>query len=43
MWDFMVDKSGNKIDMKKSFYCGDAAGREKDWSKGNGCLWVCCF
>lgn len=34
MWDFMVDKSGNKIDMKKSFYCGDAAGREKDWIKG---------
>ena len=34
MWDFLMEHYGNKINMKKSFYCGDAAGRKKDWMKG---------
>eukprot|EP01101_Sappina_pedata_P004778 TRINITY_DN206_c0_g1_i1.p1 TRINITY_DN206_c0_g1~~TRINITY_DN206_c0_g1_i1.p1 ORF type:complete len:433 (-),score=177.45 TRINITY_DN206_c0_g1_i1:147-1328(-) len=31
MWDLMVEKhnGGVKVDMEKSFYCGDAAGRPK--------------
>lgn len=38
MWNILVEKAneGTKIDMKKSFYCGDAAGRKdakhKDFS-----------
>lgn len=34
MWDLFVSLYNIKIDKKKSFYCGDAAGREKDWIKG---------
>lgn len=34
MWDFLCNHYGNNINMKKSFYCGDAAGRKKDWIKG---------
>lgn len=34
MWDLFENLYKTKIDKKKSFYCGDAAGREKDWIKG---------
>jgi bifunctional polynucleotide phosphatase/kinase len=36
MWDHMVaDFNGNmKIDFKDSFFCGDAAGRAKNWKSG---------
>jgi len=36
MWETMVSKfnHGVEIDMVASFYCGDAAGRKKDWKKG---------
>lgn len=36
MWHFL-EKSCNqsiKIDMTESFYCGDAAGRPKNWAPG---------
>jgi len=34
MWDFFVENYSEKIDIKNSFYCGDNAGREKNWIKG---------
>lgn len=34
MWDFFRQLYSVKLDMKQSFYCGDAAGREKNWIKG---------
>jgi len=36
MWDYMISECNYNIkpDMKVSFYCGDAAGRPKDWKKG---------
>jgi bifunctional polynucleotide phosphatase/kinase len=33
MWN-LLDKKYGKIDRSKSFYCGDAAGRPKNWKKG---------
>lgn len=35
MWDLFEELYHIKIDKKKSFYCGDAAGRPKDWIKGH--------
>ena len=34
MWDYFTSIYSVEIDMKKSFYCGDAAGREKNWMPG---------
>lgn len=34
MWELFTELYPVKIDMKHSFYCGDAAGREKNWLKG---------
>ncbi len=34
MWDLFVTLYPIKIDMKNSFYCGDAGGREKNWIEG---------
>eukprot|EP01125_Pyxidicula_operculata_P021644 TRINITY_DN845_c0_g4_i1.p1 TRINITY_DN845_c0_g4~~TRINITY_DN845_c0_g4_i1.p1 ORF type:complete len:419 (+),score=124.86 TRINITY_DN845_c0_g4_i1:858-2114(+) len=36
MWELLESKynKDEKIDMSASFYCGDAAGRKKDWKKG---------
>ena len=34
MWDLFTSMYPVKIDMKHSFYCGDAAGREKNWIPG---------
>ncbi|KAI3386527.1 hypothetical protein SNEBB_006061 [Seison nebaliae] len=36
IFDLFLEKSNKKmeIDLEKSFYCGDAAGRPKDWKKG---------
>ena len=36
IWDLIVEKfnGGLKVDLSKSLYCGDAAGRPKDWSPG---------
>ena len=35
-WDYMEKtcNGGVEIDMKESFFVGDAAGRPKDWIKG---------
>lgn len=35
MWDLFEELYHVKIDKKKSFYCGDAAGRQKDWIQGH--------
>lgn len=32
MWDLFLQNNDSKADLKKSFYCGDAAGR-KDGKK----------
>ncbi|KAI6653783.1 Bifunctional polynucleotide phosphatase/kinase-like [Oopsacas minuta] len=36
IWNLIVEKfnGGIKVDLSKSFFCGDAAGRAKDWSPG---------
>ena len=36
MFDFFEDKcnGGVKVDLQNSVYCGDAAGRPKDWKPG---------
>ena len=34
MWNLFAELYPVKIDMKHSFYCGDAAGREKNWLLG---------
>eukprot|EP01126_Amoeba_proteus_P064559 TRINITY_DN905_c0_g1_i17.p1 TRINITY_DN905_c0_g1~~TRINITY_DN905_c0_g1_i17.p1 ORF type:complete len:262 (+),score=39.73 TRINITY_DN905_c0_g1_i17:564-1349(+) len=36
MWDYMVEHCNDNIapDLNLSFFCGDAAGRAKDWKKG---------
>lgn len=34
MWNLFTELYSTKIDKKKSFYCGDAAGREKNWLPG---------
>jgi len=34
MWKLFTELYSVKIDMKNSFYCGDAAGREKNWILG---------
>lgn len=34
MWELFENLYKVKIDKKNSFYCGDAAGRPKDWIKG---------
>ena len=39
MWDLFLQHNEGKIDIKNSFYCGDAAGRKegkkKDFSDGD--------
>ena len=34
MWQLFLELTKIKVDYKHSFYCGDAAGREKGWMKG---------
>lgn len=34
MWDYFISKYPGKVSLKQSFYCGDAAGRPKDWMPG---------
>eukprot|EP01102_Stenamoeba_stenopodia_P003221 TRINITY_DN13157_c0_g1_i1.p1 TRINITY_DN13157_c0_g1~~TRINITY_DN13157_c0_g1_i1.p1 ORF type:complete len:571 (+),score=178.41 TRINITY_DN13157_c0_g1_i1:42-1754(+) len=36
MWHFLLQNcnGGVEVNMKKSFYCGDAAGRPREWSPG---------
>jgi bifunctional polynucleotide phosphatase/kinase len=34
MWTLFLELSKIKVDHKNSFYCGDAAGRDKNWIKG---------
>lgn len=38
MWNFFVNKCNKsvKVNMDESFYCGDAAGRPKNWAPGRG-------
>jgi len=34
-WDFFISECNDRtVDMKESFFVGDAAGRPKDWQKG---------
>lgn len=35
MWDTFVSEYGKPINFKKSFYCGDAAGRKSDFSQSD--------
>ena len=43
MWKFMAEKcNGDKIiDFDVSFYCGDAAGRPKNWAPGKVDIQIC--
>jgi bifunctional polynucleotide phosphatase/kinase len=34
MWNLFLNLHQNNINIKKSFYCGDAAGREDNWIQG---------
>ena len=47
MWEHLTrsENGGFDVDIKESFYVGDAAGREANWKPGQWCvctfLWVC--
>jgi len=35
LWKLLKEQfNEEEVDMEESFYCGDAAGRQKDWTAG---------